>query len=76
MSVSLNELAATDPKITGPLANWQSVTEFSICPSGEAVKDGQKVKVDGKPWQGPREIHNLRWEGEANTRGRGLSIPS
>jgi ribosomal protein S2 len=27
------------------------------------VKDGQKVKVDGKPWQGPREIRNLRWAG-------------
>ena len=62
VSVSLNELVATDPKVTAPLANWQSVTEFSICPSGATVKDGQKVKVDGKAWQGPREIRNLRWE--------------
>ncbi len=63
VSVSLPELAATDPKIAVPPADWRSVTEFSICPSGETVKDGQKVKVNGKPWQGPREIRNLRWEG-------------
>jgi len=63
VSVSLNELIATDPKVTAPLANWQSVTEFSISPSGTTVKDGQKVKADGKAWQGPREIRNLRWEG-------------
>ncbi len=63
VSVSLKELTATDPTITGPLANWQSVTEFSISPSGEAVKHGRKLRVDGKPWQGPREIRNLRWEG-------------
>ena len=31
--------------------------------SGATVKDGQRVKADGKPWQGPREIRNLRWEG-------------
>ncbi|MGA2496487.1 MAG: acetylxylan esterase [Tepidisphaeraceae bacterium] len=63
VSVSLNELAATDPSISASLANWQTVTEFSISPSGETVKGGQKVKVDGKAWQGPREIRNLRWEG-------------
>ncbi|MEI6235774.1 MAG: acetylxylan esterase [Planctomycetota bacterium] len=63
VSLSLNELVATDPNITAPLANWQSVTEFSISPKGESVKDGQKVKVDGKAWKGPREIRNLRWEG-------------
>ena len=63
VSVKLNELIATDPKVTTPLVNWQTVTEFSICPSGTTVKDGQKVKADGKPWQGPREIRNLRWEG-------------
>ena len=27
------------------------------------MKDGQKVKADGKPWQGPCELRNLRWEG-------------
>jgi cephalosporin-C deacetylase-like acetyl esterase len=63
VSVSLVEFVATDPKVTARLANWQSVTELSICPSGVTVKDGQKVKVDGKAWQGPREIRNLRWEG-------------
>ena len=63
VSVSLADLTATDPKITAPLANWQTVTELTISPSGETVKDGQKTKVAGKPWQGPREIRNLRWEG-------------
>jgi len=63
VSVSLNELIATDPKVTASLANWQSVTEFGICPSGETVRDGRKVKVNGRSWQGPREIRNLRWEG-------------
>lgn len=63
VAVSLDELTATDPKITDPLADWQTVTEFSISPSGELVQAGQRLKVDGKPWRGPREIRNLRWEG-------------
>jgi len=63
VAVSLNELIATDPKVTAPLAHWQTVTEFSISPSGTIVHDGQKVKADGKAWQGPREIRNLRWDG-------------
>ncbi len=63
VSVGLGDLASTDPKVTAPLADWQTVTEFSLSPSGEAVKDGQKVKVAGRAWQGPREIRNLRWEG-------------
>jgi len=68
VSVSLNELAATDPKITDPLTHWRTVTEFSLSPSGETVKDGQKIKVPGKSWQGPREIRHLRWAGgEAGT---------
>jgi len=63
VSVSLQELASTDPERPVPLANWQTVTEFSVSPSGTILKDGQKTKVDGKSWQGPREIRNLRWEG-------------
>ena len=63
ISVGLNELYSTDPKVTAPLPNWQSVTEFSISPKGETVRDGKKEKVDGKAWQGPREIRNLHWEG-------------
>jgi hypothetical protein len=63
VSVSLNDLTATDPQVTAPLADWQTVTEFSISPSGETVRDGRKEKVPGKPWQGPREIRNLRWDG-------------
>jgi hypothetical protein len=63
VSVRLDELIATDPKITTPLADWQTVTEFTLSPSGATVKDGQRVKADGKPWQGPRALRNLRWEG-------------
>lgn len=63
VSVSLNELVATDPKVTTPLTNWLTVTEFSLSPSGATVKDGRKVTTNGKSWQGPRAIRNLRWEG-------------
>lgn len=63
VTVQLSELAADDPKIAAPLANWQTVTEFSLSPSGSIVKDGQKVNITGKAWKGPREIRNLRWEG-------------
>ena len=63
VSVGVDELSATDPKVTAPLANWRTVTEFSLSPSGETVRDGRKVKVEGQAWEGPREIRNLRWEG-------------
>ena len=63
VSVSLSELSAADPKVTAALANWQTVTEFSLSPSGEIVRDGQRVKVGGRAWQGPRKIRNLRWDG-------------
>lgn len=63
VSVALTELFATDPKVTAPLSDWQSVTEFSISPQGEVMKEGQKIKLAGKSWQGPREIRNLHWEG-------------
>jgi len=65
VSVTLGELVATDPKVTTPLATWQTVTEFSISPSGTVVRDGKVVKAEGKAWVGPREIRNLRWEGGA-----------
>ena len=38
-------------------------TEFSVSPSGLISRNGMKTKIDGTPWQGPREIRNLRWEG-------------
>jgi dienelactone hydrolase len=63
VSVGLDDLTATDPNITKPLTNWQTVTELSISPSGEIVRDGQKQTVGGQPWRGPRDIRNLRWEG-------------
>lgn len=63
VTVKCDELTATDPKVTQPLANWQTVTEFSLSPSGTIVRDGVKVDSKGKAWKGPREIRNLRWEG-------------
>ena len=27
------------------------------------MRDGRKIKADGKPWRGPRAIRSLRWEG-------------
>ena len=62
VSVSLDELVATDPKFTSPLTNWRTVTQLSIGPTGEVVRDGAKQAMPGKPWVGPREIRNLRWE--------------
>ena len=62
VSVSLDELAATDPKFTAPLANWRTVTQLSVGPTGDVVRDGTKQPMPGKPWAGPREIRNLRWE--------------
>lgn len=63
VSVSLEELAATDAKFTAPLTDWQTVCELSISPTGQTTHDGKLVKVNAKAWQGPREIRNLRWEG-------------
>jgi dienelactone hydrolase len=61
VSVLRDELAANDPNVAGPPADWRGVTAFSISPSGELARDGTRVKVGGKAWQGPREIRNLRW---------------
>lgn len=63
VAVGLDELVATDPTITAPLAHWRTITEFSISPGGEIVQAGQKQNVASRPWRGPREIRNLRWEG-------------
>ncbi|MFN6050778.1 MAG: hypothetical protein ACK47R_08090, partial [Planctomycetia bacterium] len=66
-SVKLTELVANDANNSGPLSNWQSVTELIISPSGTKMINGKKVKTDGKAWQGPREIRNLRWVGGTYT---------
>ena len=63
ISIALNELISPDPKNTTPLIDWQTVTELTISPTGSFKVDGQKSTVPGKPWKGPREIRNLRWEG-------------
>ena len=62
VTVSLDELVATDPKYTAPLTNWRTVTQLSIGPSGDVVREAAKQPSPGKPWAGPREIRNLRWE--------------
>ena len=63
VTVTLAELTATDPKATTPPANWQAVTEFTLSPSGTTMQNGQPVKSSGQPWQGPRALRHLRWEG-------------
>lgn len=77
VSVKLSDLSATDSNHLTPLSNWRTVTEFSISPSGTKMVDGKKTKADGKAWQGPREIRNLRWEGgmyqETSTSGAALN---
>ncbi len=75
VAVKLDELVALDPKVTAPPANWQTVTEFSISPSGSTMKDGQKVSMNGLPWKGPREIRKLRWEGGQYTQGSTVAAP-
>jgi hypothetical protein len=65
--VGLAELTSLDTKVTTPLADWRSVTEIAISPAGEILKDGEKVRIEGSPWKGPREIRNLRWEQAAST---------
>jgi hypothetical protein len=60
--VGLEELVATKPEINTALADWRTVTQLSIGPSGEVVRNGQKQSGSGKPWRGSREIRNLRWD--------------
>jgi hypothetical protein len=62
VSVSLEELRADGPG-GGPLTNWRTVTELTLGPSREIVKDGRKIRDPGRAWKGAREIRNLRWEG-------------
>lgn len=61
VTVTLDELVSTDPKVSTPLTTWQTVTLMGIGPSGEVVRDGKKTPVASKPWIGPRAIRNLRW---------------
>ena len=63
VSITPSDLASIDPKNPGSLANWQSVTELGIGPSGEVVKNGKIMNAGSKPWVGSREIRNLHWEG-------------
>ncbi len=63
ITVELGELVSTNAKVTAPLASWQTVTEFSISPSGTMMKDGKKEKVNGNAWKGGRAIRRMQWIG-------------
>lgn len=39
------------------------------------MRDGKLVKADGKAWQGPREIRNLRWGGGEYSGREEASLP-
>jgi len=60
--VVLDELVATDPNVTAPPPDWRTVTQLSIGPSGDVVRDGARQPLRGRPWTGAREIRRLRWE--------------
>jgi hypothetical protein len=62
VTVALDDLVATDSKFKAPLPDWRTVTQLSIGPTGDVIRDGAKQPSSGKPWSGPRDIRNLRWE--------------
>lgn len=62
VSVACEELLEFEPAVGGPLSSWRTVTQLSIGPSGDVVRDGTRQSAAGRPWAGPREIRNLRWE--------------
>ncbi len=51
-----------DAAVGKALADWRTITELAISPSGELIRDGSRHKIAGSAWKGPREIRNLRWE--------------
>jgi len=63
VTIKLEELSPTDSKMTSPLENWQTVTEFSLGASGTSGRGKDKQQVTSSAWQGPRSIRNLRWVG-------------
>jgi cephalosporin-C deacetylase-like acetyl esterase len=63
VSIALNELRSTHPTHHEPLTNWRTVTELTLSPAGPTRKGAEKADTSPKPWQGPREIRNLRWLG-------------
>jgi len=63
VSVDVKDLVPVEPGAP-PLADWRTITELSISPSGKiGVARGEAVESSGKPWRGSRAIRNLRWEG-------------
>lgn len=61
VTVGFSDPGSTDPSQPSGLADWKSVTEFTLSPSGMIVREGRREQVTGAAWQGPREIRNLRW---------------
>lgn len=62
VTITLQDLAPNNPETTTPLANWRTVTDLRLSPAYNGGPDG-RINRTGKPWQGPRTIRNLRWEG-------------
>lgn len=62
VSITLQDLTPSNPETSTPLANWRTVTDLRLSPTHNGGPDG-RIHLTGKPWQGPRTIRNLRWEG-------------
>jgi hypothetical protein len=61
ITLSAEDFQSLDPQQPEALADWSTITECSISPSGNVLIDGKKQSVRGQHWQGPREIRNMRW---------------
>ena len=61
ITLRAEDFQSLDPQQPGALADWSTITECSISPSGNVIIDGKKQSVSGQYWQGPREIRNMRW---------------
>lgn len=62
VTITLQDLAPNNPETSTPLANWRTVTDLRLSPAYNGGPNG-RINRTGKPWQGPRTIRNLRWEG-------------
>jgi dienelactone hydrolase len=61
ITLRAEDFQSLDPQQPGALADWSTITECSISPSGNVIIDGKKQSVSGQHWQGPREIRNMLW---------------
>lgn len=61
ITLRAEDFQSLDPQHPAALADWSTITECSISPSGNVIIDGKKQNTSGQHWQGPREIRNMRW---------------